>query len=608
MISPEPTVRFDDLRPGRERGTLLRGLIEILSTDDVAQVANTIERAALAAESGKWAAGFVTYDAAPGLDPVLEVPGSAGTGSARAGGAGQPLPLVWFGVFDELIESDPIGLPSPERLEVSVSSRLSAEDHHCEVESIRSSIAAGDVYQVNLTHQLAAAWPAEPEELYRRLVWGQRSQFGCFIDLGPVAVASASPELFFERRGRIITTRPMKGTRRRGRFPGEDERLAAELTASVKDRAENVMIVDLLRNDIGRLAEIGSVHVEGLFAVEQYPTVWQMTSTVHGRLPSYCSMVEVFRSLFPCGSVTGAPKIAAMAEIARLEAERRGVYCGAIGSFAPPDAEVQARFSVAIRTAVVERDGGRTRYGSGGGITWSSDPVDEYNELMAKARVLTGVPFAAFELLETMRAGPIDGPVGGPSIGIALIDRHLDRMATSAAHLSFRFDRAEAMALVHERLALLDAPARIRLRCTVLGELNIDVGPLPATGSEPVRLAIDSDPIDERSPWLFHKTTNRLLYERRRARFPDADDVVLVNRSGHVTETTISSLAALIDGQWLTPPVEDGCLPGVARAHALASGDVLEASISVEQLCAAESILVMNAVRGTRSARITADR
>ncbi|MGE0307949.1 MAG: aminodeoxychorismate synthase component I, partial [Acidimicrobiia bacterium] len=565
MISPTISVRFDDLRPGRERGTILRGLVDVVSTDDAAQVAGAIERAAQAADAGKWAAGFVTYDAACGLDPVLEVPGPSGTG-----GVDRLLPLVWFGIFDAADDAEPIGLPSPERVEVSVTSRLSIDDHHRDVESIRASIAAGDVYQVNLTHQLSATWPADPEELYRRLAWGQRSQFGCFIDLGAVAVASASPELFFERRGPIITTRPMKGTRRRGRFPGEDARLAAELRASDKDRAENVMIVDLLRNDIGRLADVGSVHVEGLFCVERYPTVWQMTSTVHGRLPASCSSVDVFRSLFPCGSVTGAPKIAAMSEITRLEPEARGVYCGAIGSFAPPHADVQARFSVAIRTAVIERDGGRTHYGSGGGITWSSDPADEYSELMAKARVLTGVPFAAFELLETMRAEPCLDDRGKTSIEIALLDRHLDRMAASAAHLSFRFDRDRAIELIADHLAALDGSARMRLRCTVLGDLHIDVGPLPIADHGPVLLTIDLDPIDERSPWLFHKTTNRSLYERRRSRCGTADDVVLVNRSGCVTETTICSIAALIDGRWLTPPVGDGCLPGVARAQALA--------------------------------------
>lgn len=368
--------RFDDLRTG------LAWSFPEIAFDLVAthpgQVAGVLAELDRATADGWWAFGFVCYEAAPGLDADLAVhepvPG---------------LPLAWFGVCarPEIVPVVEPAEPGAYRMG-EWSPRWRADEHRRRVEAVRRHIAAGETYQCNLTTRMTAEADGDPSAFYADLALGQGGAYNAYLDLGRFVVASASPELFFETAGGEVRMRPMKGTARRGGTPAEDDELVARLRASPKERAENIMIVDLVRNDVARVAETGSVTVTALCRAERYETVHQLTSEVRARLRPGVGMAEVFRALFPCGSVTGAPKPRTMRLIRDLEDGPRGIYCGAVGMVAPAGAPFQARFNVAIRTAVIDRDTGGATFGTGGGITWGSDPAAEYAELQTKAQVL----------------------------------------------------------------------------------------------------------------------------------------------------------------------------------------------------------------------------
>jgi para-aminobenzoate synthetase/4-amino-4-deoxychorismate lyase len=371
-----PPVRFDDLRAGRsfacpEPEAVLRAA----SVGEVLPVLEEVERATAA---GRWAYGCLAYEAAPGLDADLVAHGPR---------PGDP-PLAWFAVGGPPVAVEPVrpGPPVPASWRPD---RTDAE-HARAVDAVRACIAAGDTYQCNLTDRLRTTLPGTPEQLYAALAGRQAGAFHAWLDLGEHVVVSASPELFVEWSGDALVTRPMKGTAARGGTPAEDTAAAERLLASAKDRAENLMIVDLLRNDLSRIARTGSVVVPSLFDLEAYPTVWQLTSEVVATARPGTTLVALLRALFPSGSVTGAPKVSTMRLIRELEPTPRGVYCGAIGVVGPPESGLRARFSVPIRTAVVHRASGEAVYGAGGGIVWDSDPAAERAELLAKAAVLGG--------------------------------------------------------------------------------------------------------------------------------------------------------------------------------------------------------------------------
>ncbi|MBL7502670.1 aminodeoxychorismate synthase component I [Frankia sp. CNm7] len=369
--------RFDDLRTGVawEFGQAAYELAAGRPRD----VAGLLAEVEAATADGWWAYGYVAYEAAAGLDPSLAVhPAQSG------------LPLAWFGVCAPPALVPTVRAPDPAAYQVGEWRVAWDEDtHRRRVAAVRRQIAAGETYQANLTTRMSAGADGDSRAFYAALALGQRGAFNAYLDLGRFAIASASPELFFETAAREVRMRPMKGTARRGRSPAEDAAIVAALRASEKERAENIMIVDLVRNDLARVAATGSVRVTSLCRAEQYETVHQLTSGVSARLRPDVGLVEVFRALFPCGSVTGAPKPRTMEIIRDLEDGPRGVYCGAIGMLAPPSAPFQARFNVPIRTAVVDRATGTAVYGTGGGITWDSAAADEYAELRAKAEVLT---------------------------------------------------------------------------------------------------------------------------------------------------------------------------------------------------------------------------
>jgi para-aminobenzoate synthetase/4-amino-4-deoxychorismate lyase len=481
------------------------------------------------------------------------------------------------------------------RADAAWTSEIDAAAYAAAVQATREGIARGDHYQVNHTLRLATRDPVDPLALWARLRAAQLGAgeasapggYGAYVDGGAWQLASASPELFFARAGRALLARPMKGTAPRGRWSDEDDSRAAALHASAKERAENVMIVDLLRNDLARVAERGSVHVPALFDVERYPTVWQLTSSIAATARPGTTLADLFAALFPCGSVTGAPKIAAMRRIAAVERSPRGPYCGAVGVLAPGG---DAVFSVAIRTAWAAR--GVTRYGVGGGVTWDSEPDAEWREAELKARVLHATRRPPFALLETLR---LDG--GAYPLEAA----HLARLAASARYFAYADPTPAARAALAALAARADLVAgawRVRLTAAADGVVQAVPTPAPPPPTAPWRVAVSRTPVDADDPFLHHKTTYRAVYESRRAEWPDADDVLLVNARGELTEGTIANLVVEREGRRWTPPRACGLLGGVARAGALAAGEVAEAVLHPTALAGAERAWLVNALRG----------
>ena len=528
--------------------------------------------AALAA--GYHVAGFVTYEAAAAFDTALATQSPS------------DLPLVWFGVFGAPL---PAAGPAETRLAVADQAEwapATTEARYREaVHAVREAIARGDTYQANYTFRLHARLdPASLEATYLQLVREQHPPYAAYLDVGQWRIVSLSPELFFRTEHGRLTTRPMKGTASRGRWVEDDAVQARALAASEKNRAENVMIVDLSRNDIGRIATIGSVHAVSLFDIERYPSVFQMVSTVEGQVAAHTTIADIFRAMFPAGSITGAPKTSSMRLIAAIEDAPRGVYCGAIG-FAAPGGD--ACFNVAIRTAVVDRDTGRATSGAGGGITWDSNADAEYAEAVSKVSFLSPQP--VFELFETMRW---DGHA------YIRLDRHLDRIRSSAEYFDFVWDSAQVAAeLDSNAMRHGDRPRRVRLRLSREGAVAIDsdvLEPSSAT-SRPVVLA--DAPVDRHDRFLYHKTTRRDVFARARAHHPDAFDVLLWNQDGDLTEFTIGNLVVEIDGRRWTPPREAGLLAGVYRSVLIDAGHIQERRLAREDLRLATRVWLINSVR-----------
>ena len=579
------------------------------------EVVPVVAEADRAAARGQWAAVMIAYEAAAAFEPAM-------ARAVRADAADAAVPLAWVAVFDDAAvhRRPPPLLPHPE---VHAAARVPAaamapapwtpsltrEAFGSALQRVAAFIGAGDSYQVNYTFALAreGAGPIEPGDLdawLDALCTAHAAGYGARLDLGDVVVLSASPELFVERQGDRLTARPMKGTAQRGRWLEEDIARRDALVASEKARAENVMIVDLLRNDLGRLAVTGSVQVPALFTAEPYPTVWQLTSTIEARLPERAAgapaagVVDLMRALFPCGSVTGAPKIRTMEIIAALEAGPRGVYTGAIGLVRPGG---DAVFSVAIRTLVVGRETGDAVLGIGAGIVADSKADDEYDECLLKgafvgARPLPGAPAVVrvppaaqrdFELIETVR---VDSGAWQH-----LID-HLDRMGASARYFGFRWDRSAVERAVREAPTPF-GPSRGRIRLLPDGHAAVEVLPFAPFG--PIRrVALARTQVDPNDPFLCHKTTRREAYTRAQATRPDVDDVILWNTRGEITESTIANVVAEIGGERWTPPRTCGLLPGVARGRLIDAGAIRERTIGVSELKIATRIWLVSALRG----------
>jgi len=549
------------------------------TADEVEPVLGAAEAAAAA---GNYAVGFISYEAAAALNRELPVlPPSKG------------LPLVWFAVFGDRLAAEPgAGLPPAAVEPLQLLPQLSAEAYRAEVEKIRTLIAAGDSYQTNFTFQLQGEYAGDPLALYSAVCRSQRAQFSAMLDTGRQVIISASPELFFSLKDGQIITRPMKGTAPRGRWPAEDRQFAAALLASEKERAENLMIVDLLRNDLGKIAVTGSVRVDSLFDVESYPTVHQMTSTISARVRDDVSVAAILRAIFPCGSVTGAPKRRSMAIITEIERFPRGVYCGAIGCLAPRG---EAVFSVAIRTLLLEKAAGAVTMGVGSGITYDSQPAAEYAESLGKAAFLTagGEDFYLFETLRRDRDGYLR------------IERHLARLDASARFFGFPFDRAAAVRLLENLESGGEEALRVKLSLFPCGRFAITSGKI-APEKEPLVIGIASVRVDPDDRLRYHKTSRREVLDAERQQRPDCSEVIFLNSRGELAEGSYNSILVKIGGRLLTPPLASGLLPGVLRGELLDQGAIVEQVLSAGDLFSAEEIWLVNSLRGCRRAVLAA--
>lgn len=525
-------------------------------------------------ENGRWAVGFFAYEAAPAFDPVLEThePGEG--------------PLVWFGIYDGPTEVD-APQASSRRFAAGWEPTMTRGPYMDALHAIKRHIADGDTYQVNFTYRLRSPFDGDPREYFAMLADDAAALYPAYIDTGRHVVCSVSPELFFRLDGDTLTSMPMKGTAPRALTAAADRAGAARLRYSEKEMAENVMIVDMIRNDMGRVARTGSVTAPVLFHIERYPTVWQMTSTV--TCETGASVAQIMGAMFPCASVTGAPRRRTMEIIKALETTPRGVYTGAIGFIAPGR---HAQFNVAIRTVVVDTEAGRAEYGVGGGIVWDSTDEGEYNECLAKAEVLTK-RWPDFALLETM--------AWRPGEGYALHKLHLERLLRSADYFAIDVDENDVReALARVDAGFHDAPRRVRLLVARDGSVACESEPLEGTPGAPMRVALAETPVDSNDLFLYHKTTHRDVYPL--VARPDADDVILYNQRGEVTEACNYNVVVDIDGAAVTPPVSCGLLAGTYRQWMLESGLVTERVVTRDDLARATRIRLVNSVRGQRDA------
>ena len=595
MGTRQPFVLLDEPDGGARA---LTGPAQMFATHEPGEVATVLDAADAARRArGGTLAGHLAYEAGFALEPSL-----AGRAAERSGAAG---PLAWFALFerDERLEPEAVPRWLAERGGASGAPALGPLDpqvspggHRAGFDRLAEAIRAGDIYQANLTLPLAGSWRGDPVALYALLRAAAQVTHGALLFDGSDWLLSLSPELFFETKGRAIGACPMKGTRPRGASPSEDAALRAELAGSEKDRAENLMIVDLMRNDLSRIAEAGSVAVEDPFAVEAYPAVHQMVSTVRARLVDGVGLPRAMRALFPCGSITGAPKIRAMELLDEVERDARGPYCGAIGLL---DEDGDMRFNVAIRTLRLTADehgGGRAVLGVGSAVVADSDAMGEWRETQVKAGFARAPAATGADLIETMRFAPDEG--------IALIELHLERMKASAAALGFAFDRHAARNRIQALCFDLERVSRVRLLASRSGAIAleaVDLDPPAGEAIDCIALPLPVDPGDWR---LRHKTTDRGFYEAARdaALASNAYEALLVREDGAVTEGSRTNVFVERDGKLLTPPAALGLMPGVMRRHLLESGQAREERLRLDDL--ADGFLLGNAVRGLRRARL----
>ena len=534
-----------------------------------------------AAAAGKWAAGYLGYEAGLVLDKPI-APRHTPT-----------VPLAWFGIYDKPIQVDyhSARLGQPGSAEDVRDIRLNVDESEYSgcIARVKDYIAAGDVYQVNYTCKLRFTNDSSALGLFARLRAAHPVGYSAYIDTGDFQIMSLSPELFLRRSGDRVLTRPMKGTSKRGRWFEEDEQLAAELSSDIKNRAENLMIVDLMRNDIGRISEFGSVKTSRMFEVERFRTLFQMTTDVTGNLREGTTSSRMLSATFPPGSVTGAPKIRALEIIDELEKEARGVYCGSIG-FIRPNGD--CLLNVAIRTIV--QTGSRCEMGVGSGVVADSEAEPEYRETLLKGSFLRLEP-ADFILLETILCAP--------GTGYAYLDEHIQRMRKSAEYFGRLFDEPKArkrLRVAEEEMREQGANFRVRLLASANGETQLEWMPLESPTDGRVSLVLSDARTDPRDVFLYHKTTQRGIYDQglKAARAAGYTDALYLNTRGEVTECSIFNFVVEIDGKLYTPPLECGLLPGIWRAKLLAEGTVSERILTPDDLRRASRIVVGNSVRG----------
>ncbi len=598
FILLENTKTHDDV----VRGYLYDRPVSIITTSDPKQVTGCLADIDLQTSRGFHVAGWMAYEAGFSLEPGLE----------HLAPSPDTMTLLWFGVFQKrrsMRQSDLLQFwqdrqhPSGSRHAISaITPSVSRDQYTSCIEKIHEYLAAGDTYQINYTLRNRFDFTGDAESLYGALRAAQPVEFGAYIQTPDQTIMSFSPELFVKKVGIKLTSKPMKGTAARGNSLQDDLKNRTALMEDEKSRAENLMIVDLIRNDLSRVASQGSVMTPRLFEVEPYRTILQMTSTVEAEIDPATSLVDIFKALYPCGSITGAPKIRAMEIINELEAGPRGIYTGAIGYVTP---ERDFCFNVPIRTITLNSPlnntgSGTGQFGSGGGIIADSHADAEYHECLLKARFLTD-PHPSFDLIETMLFRH-DAPTGDQ---ILYLDEHLDRLEASAKFFDFHY-REDTIRnhLVHHALNLTArSDYRMRLLLGCEGTFSITSIPMPApekSRSKPFAVVAPSK-VNSQDPLLYHKTTRRELYENTlalQAAETGCCEVIFMNERNELTEGARTNLFVELNGQLTTPPVTCGLLPGILRQHLLDNGRVIEQAVTLPDLQKADKIYIGNSVRG----------
>ncbi len=553
--------------------------IEIIETSKTDEILCSLERVdKYAKEHKKYAVGFISYDASIAFDSAMSVRTSHK----------HKMPLLWFAVFDSY---KTIKFPRTEKTNNHFSdwsSTVSKNQYESAISSVKDYIKAGETYQVNYTFRQHAEFHGDPWKLFCELSNSQRSIYCAFIETDEFALCSASPELFFTLKNGLIVSKPMKGTSPRGNTLEEDNERKDWLYHSQKNRSENIMIVDMIRNDIGRVASAGSVMIPKQYEVEKYPTVWQMTSTVQAYTNK--SIPDIMKALFPCASITGAPKVRTMEIIAELENTPRGIYTGSVGFIAPDNS---AQFNVAIRSVVIDKKTSLAEYGVGGGIVWDSTHDDEYEECLIKTKFLSA-PIPDFSLIESI--------LWTPDEGYFLLDYHLKRMARSAEYFDYKWFVDRVKGILQSAIShFASVPQKVRVLSDIQGEITLENVPVGELKTE-IKVAVAYENVRRNNPFLYHKTTNRKIYENIKSRYAKCDEVILYNEDGEITEGISSNIVMKTGNCLFTPPVSCGLLGGTFRQHLLDRGKIKEKVITIDEIKSAEEVYLINSVRKFRKA------
>ncbi len=596
----------------------------VLIANAVTEVDSVLARVDDHCRRGGYAAGYLSYEAAQAMDPAYCCPGANAEDTLDA------LPLAVFGLFaapilsfqpnliadlvaeidvgnDAIMSANPDAGAAPGNRSPAWQCQEAFPEYAAKIGQIRQEIGAGNLYQANYTLRLLGQG-VSAGQLFQQL--GRTAPYGAFLDLDNGAIVSGSPELFFRLDDDRLESRPMKGTVARGQTSEQDAARRRWLEQSAKNRAENLMITDMVRNDVGRIARTGTVRTESIFDVQPLPTVWQMTSTVHAETDA--DLPTLFRALYPAASITGAPKVASMRLISALEDVPRGIYTGAIGYVGPGSTHprgisgLKAQFNVAIRTAWVSKADGAGIYGAGGGIVWDSCAEEEFEEVALKSRVLTSsvqTDGAPVELLETIG--------WSPGSGFDHLPAHLERLTRAARHFGIPLDLANVRRRLEAEVDTLGAGRengesarwRVRLCLGPAGELSVSAGPVQLS-DRPQAVMLAREPVWHADPGLGFKTTRRGLYERAAATVPEGVEALLWNELGRVTESSIANLVYELDGEYFTPPLSDGLLPGVLRGALLDAGRIRERALLVQDIGAVDALHLVNGLRGWRQARL----
>lgn len=546
--------------------------IQILTAQTIDEIIPCMEIVQQAVNKGLYAAGYISYEAAPAFDEELPVK------------KGNVMPLLWFGIFNKPIHQKLQHINQNDMYIKEWISNVLVEDYNKNFNHIQHSIKSNQTKQVNYTIPFEAQFSGNPLSLYKQLEDAQSSNYTAYLDIGDFSIISASPELFFQLKDRKITTKPMKGTIGRGLTYQDDRQFAKQLKNSKKDQTENRLIIELMRNELEEIALPGTINVPKLYTIEKYPTVYQMTSTITAQIEENIGLIDIFKALFPCGSITGIPKRDTMDIITRLETTPREVYCGAIGYITPHH---KAIFNVPIRTVLIDKKSGVAQYGAGGAITNDSKKENEYEEILIKTRLLTKKQ-KSFQLLESF------GLVNGQYL---FFKQHMKRLKESASYFDFilHLDKIQKnlIDLAHNHK---QGKWKVRLLVNKNGNHSIDTEKLiPHTGELAVKLA--NKPIDKNDLFLYHKTTHRSIYETNRIYNDEVFDTLLWNKNGEITEFTMGNIIVELNNKLYTPPVQSGLLAGTFREYLLAEGKIIERKILKNELDLCDNIWFINSVR-----------